>query len=67
MYEGPCLYVIRVMCEQYIGLCDKNDLKMKTREASCILCVQLHWNTFLFMMMSMDVIKNQKRRFESKN
>ena len=55
MYEGPCLYVIRVMCEQCIGLCDKNDLKMKTREASYIVCVE---KIFLFMMMSMDVIKN---------
>ena len=45
----------RVMCERCIGLCHKDDLKMKTIRTSCILCIHIHWVTSPFMMMSMDV------------
>ena len=44
----------RVMCERCIGLCHKNDLKIKTTWTSCILCVHIHQLTSSFMMMSMD-------------
>ena len=61
MYEGQCAHVTRVMFERCIGLCHQDDLKMKTIGTSCILCVYIHQDTSLFMMMSIDaytMIKN---------
>jgi len=53
MKVNACM-LLRVMCEQCIGLCHKDDLKMKTTGTSCILCVHIHRDTSPFMMMSTD-------------
>ena len=53
MKANACM-LPRVMCERCIGLCHKNDLKIKTTWTSCILCVHIHQLTSSFMMMSMD-------------
>ena len=37
----------RVMCELCIGLCHKNDLKMKIIGSSCILCGHITSGYFL--------------------
>ena len=40
------------MCERCIGLCLKDDLKTNTIGNSCILYVNIHHNTYSFMMIS---------------
>ena len=51
MLEGQCCMLPRVMCERGIGLCHKDDLKIKTTGTSGILCVHIHRDTSLSMMM----------------
>ena len=46
--------LLRVMCEWWKELHHKHDLKMKTMGTSCILCVHIHRDTFLFMMICTD-------------
>jgi len=55
--------LLRVLCERCIGLCPKDDLKMKTIENSCILCVHMHRDTSQFMMMSADAQSMMMRVF----
>ena len=47
--------LLRVIYEQCKMFYREDDLKMKTIETSCILCVHIHQDTFPFMMMSKDV------------
>ena len=53
MKANTCM-LLRETYEPCIGLCHKDDLKMKTIGTSCILCVHIHWVTSPFMMMSRD-------------
>ena len=53
MKANACMLLI-IMCERCIGLCHKDDSKMKTVGTLCILCVHIHRDTFSFMMKSTD-------------
>ena len=53
MKANACM-LLRVMCEWCIGLCLKDDLKMKTIGTSCILYVNIHRDTSSFMMISLN-------------
>ena len=53
MKVNACM-LLRVTCEQCIGLCHKDNLKMKTTGTSCVLCVHIHHVTSLLMRMSTD-------------
>ena len=52
MMKANACMLLRVICERYIALCHKDDLKMKTIGTSCILCVHKHRVTPPFMIMS---------------
>ena len=62
MKVNACM-LLRVMCEWRIGLCLKDDLKMKTIGTSYILCVHIHRDTSPFMMMSADAHSMMMRVF----
>ena len=62
MKANACM-LLRVMCERCIGLCLKDDLKMKIIGTSCILCVHIYWDTSPVMMMSADAHNKMIRVF----
>ena len=51
MKANACM-LLKVMCERCIGLCLKDDLKIKTMGTSFILYVNIHRDTSSFMMIS---------------